>query len=234
MLRAGRVTSSPPSLDSAPAVKWQGSREKHRAGWRGWAAPRPPGRRAEWHRLHPQYRDGAGTRAGDGEGATELSGLEEKRRLRRKPGSRPGPGRGPGSGRAREGSSAPTRGLPVCLRRPRVPVQVQQQRRLRHPHQQGQPLRRRREPQRSLLFSSGSSLTPQLHLEVQGHGGGSTAAPLTAGVSQRFAAGRSAAEVRPERGPARQALRLRRAGDADGPRARALPSREKKGAGRRA
>lgn len=99
--------------------------------------------------------------------------------------------------RAREGPSKPTRGLPVCLRRPRVPVQVQQQRRLRHPHQQGQPLRRRREPQRSLLFSSGSSLAPQLHLEVQGHGGGSTAAPLTARVSQRFTAGRSAAEVRP-------------------------------------
>lgn len=89
----------------------------------------------------------------------------------------------------------------MCLRRPRVPVQVQQQRRLLHPHQQGQPLRRRREPQRSLLFSSGSPLAPQLHLEVQGHGGGSTAAPLTARVSQRFAAGRSAEEVRPGTAP---------------------------------
>lgn len=88
----------------------------------------------------------------------------------------------------------------VCLRRPCVPVQVQQQRRLRHPHQQGQPLRWRGEPQRSLLFSSGSPVAPQLHLEVQGHGGGSTAAPLTARVSQRVAVGRSAAEVRP--GPA--------------------------------
>lgn len=91
----------------------------------------------------------------------------------------------------------------VCIRRPCVPVQVQQQRRLRHPHQQGQPLRWRGEPQRSLLFSSGSPVAPQLHLEVQGHGGGSTATPLTARVSQRVAVGRSAAEVRP--GPAHNA-----------------------------
>lgn len=100
----------------------------------------------------------------------------------------------------------------VCLRRPCVPVQVQQQRRLRHPHQQGQPLRWRGEPQRSLLFSSGSPVAPQLHLEVQGHGGGSTATPLTARVSQRVAVGRSAAEVRPgpaHLAPPRPALRTR-------------------------
>lgn len=158
--------------------------------------------------------------------------------LRSKPRHLARPGRGLGSGRTREVSSTSTRGLRVCLHRPRVPVQVQQQRRLRHPHKQGQPLWWRREPQRSLLFSSGSPLAPQLHLEVQGHGGGSTAAPLTARVSQRFAAGRSAAEVRPGApllSPrCRAALRLRQGGDANGPSPTALPSREKKGAGRNA
>lgn len=155
-------------------------------------ASRPLGEVRRGLKLDLQDKNTAGNRTeGGGKKPQDFSGLEGKWGLRRKP------GRGPGSGRTWEGPPTPTRSFPVCLRRPRVPVQVQQQRRLRHPHKQGQPLRRRSEPQRSLLFSSGSSLAPQLHLEVQGHGGGSTAAPLTAGVSQRFVAGRSAAEVRP-------------------------------------
>lgn len=193
-MRALRVTVSLPFLDSTLTANRKGSRQKHSPSWWGEVGA-PPGRRAgcaEGMRLDPQNGSTAGNKAeGGGKEPQDFSGLEGKWGLRRKP------GREPGSGRTWEGPPTPTRSFPVCLRRPRVPVQVQQQRRLRHPHKQGQPLRRRREPQRSLLFSSGSSLAPQLHLEVQGHGGGSTAAPLTAGVSQRFAAGRSAAEVRP-------------------------------------
>ncbi|XP_025057641.1 transcription factor AP-2-alpha isoform X3 [Alligator sinensis] len=58
----------------------------------------------------------------------------------------------------------------------------------------GRAVRRGGEPQRGLLLRAGPPLAAQLHLQVQGHGGGSAETPLPARVPQRVSAGWSAPE----------------------------------------